>query len=146
MKPEARKRIFKDGFSTEELHKESMEWLSQLIFIRDEQKFLAKLLQDYMLGSMDAGLFETMALIVESLKKSKIELTKLLKRVQSHHGQLQVMVDDIESNAMEEKYLDTHSGLAQQIVDFSQTYKNCKARVFDAVTKVWRMRKQKKLR
>lgn len=145
MEAKTKKRKFREWFSAEELHEESKKWSSELKFARDEQKFLNQMVKDYTLDIIDSDMFKTIQPVVESLNKSEKDLVQLFKKVQLHENQLQIMVDEVDQERMEEAYLDTHSQLGREVVDYFVKYRESKTNMFDLVSKVIKRKKQKRL-
>lgn len=145
MEAKTKRRKFREWFSAEELHEESKKWSSELKFARDEQKFLNQMVKDYTLDIIDSDMFKTIQPVVESLNKSEKDLVQLFKKVQLHENQLQIMVDEVDQERMEEAYLDTHSQLGREVVDYFVKYRESKTNMFDLVSKVIKRKKQKRL-
>ena len=145
MEAKTKRRKFREWFSAEELHEESKKWSSELKFARDEQKFLNQMVKDYTLDIIDSDMFKTIQPVVESLNKSEKGLVQLFKKVQLHENQLQIMVDEVDQERMEEAYLDTHSQLGREVVDYFVKYRESKTNMFDLVSKVIKRKKQKRL-
>lgn len=145
MEAKTKKRKFREWFSAEELHEETKKWSSELKFARDEQKFLNQMVKDYTLDIIDSDMFKTVRPVVESLDKSEKGLVQLFKKVQLHENQLRIMVDEVDQERMEEAYLDTHSELGREVVDFFVKYRESKTNMFDLVSKAIKRKKQKRL-
>ncbi|MEY8781045.1 hypothetical protein AB9K32_11490 [Allomuricauda sp. XS_ASV26] len=139
------KRKFREWFSADELHQESKEWLSELQFAADEQQFLNHMVKDYTLDIIDSDMFKTVQPVVENLNKMEKQLVELLKKVQLHENQLQIMVDDINQEKMESAYLDTHNDLGMEVSDYIIKYRESKIRIFDIVSDFIKRKKQKRL-
>lgn len=103
------------------------------------------MVKDYTLDIIDSDMFKTIQPVVESLNKFEKDLVQLFKKVQLHENQLQIMVDEVDQERMEEAYLDTHSQLGREVVDYFVKYRESKTNMFDLVSKVIKRKKQKRL-
>ncbi|EAR01733.1 hypothetical protein [Maribacter sp. HTCC2170] len=131
--------------SPEEMHQTSLEWLSELRFIKDEKLFLDDLMKSYTLQITSLGLFEESRKLVTSISNSEVELEKLLKRVQTHENQLSIMLDDVDQPIMEKAYTETHRSLILTIDNFLSDYRKLKGSLFQMISKVMKKEKQKRL-
>lgn len=131
--------------SAEELHYNSKNWLSKLRFAKDEQRFLDNLIKDYTLDLIDSTIFSKVKPIITSLGKIEEEFQPLLKRVNLHERQLQIMVDDVDQFKMEEAYVQTHMDLTVEVNSYFEKYQAIKAKVFDMIGSIIKKRKRKKL-
>ena len=68
MKQQTRKKTYVEWLSAEDLHNNSMSWLSKLRFSKDEQRFLDNLIKDYTLDLLDSKVFNEVKPTVNSLK------------------------------------------------------------------------------
>ena len=111
----------------EEMHEASLNWFSELNFIRDEQFFLNNLIKSFTLQLADSEVFE----------KSK--------KVVTDENQLGIMVDDVDQLKMEKAYLETHKELTNEMRNYSTKYRKIKERLFEVVSTVMKKDKQKRL-
>ncbi len=122
--------------SPQEMHKVSLSWFSELSFVRDEQLFLGDLLKSYTLQFSDLTIFDESRRVIGAISKAKKEVVVLLKKVQAHYNQLEIMVDDIDQPKMEKAYRDTYWDLLIEIEGYLHEYRNLKSRLFRLIAKV----------
>ena len=158
MKQKTRKKTYVEWLSAEDLHNNSMSWLSKLRFSKDEQRFLDNLIKDYTLDLLDSKVFNEVKPTVNSLKDIEEEeealeemetiedeVEELLKKVELHENQLQIMVDNIDQLKMEDAYIATHFELSVEVQAYDKKYEAIKAEIFRIISSVMKKRKQDRL-
>lgn len=119
-----------------EMHEASLKWMSELKFIRDEQLFLNDLVKSYTLQLTDSSVFNESKEIIGAIASSEKELIVLMKKVQAHENQLEIMMDEIDQLKMEKAYTETHWELNSEMARYSVQYRELKLRLFKLVSKV----------
>ncbi|MCK0146175.1 hypothetical protein MWU78_11010 [Arenibacter sp. F26102] len=119
-----------------EMHEASRQWMSELKFIRDEQLFLNDLVKSYTLQLTDSEVFNESKEIIGAISTAEKEVIVLMKKVQAHENQLQIMLDDIDQLKMEKAYTETHWELNSEISQYTLHYRELKSRLFKLVSKV----------
>ncbi|MCG2460036.1 hypothetical protein K8352_04710 [Flavobacteriaceae bacterium F89] len=132
-----------EWLSAEEMHEAIVEWMSELVFVRDEQFFLKELVRSHTLHDISDTAFKESQGVINALSKTEKELVDLLKRVQSHHNLLEIMVNDIDELRMERAYLETHWDLIHEIRNYRADYRNLKSGLFNTVSNL--MKKNNRL-
>jgi len=141
----SKKHRYIEWISPEEMHLEALSWISELNFARDEQRFLNDLVKTYTLQLTDKAIFAESRDIVSGIAEDERALTTLLKQVQAHANQLEIMVDDLDQPRMEKAYKETHRDLIAQVDAYLADYKELKKNLFKLLTKVMKKEKQKRL-
>lgn len=131
--------------SPEEMHHTSLEWISELKFIKDEKLFLNNLIKSYTLQITSLGLFEESRKLVTAISNAELELDLLLKKVRIHENQLSIMLDDVDQPKMEKAYTETHRDLIFTIDNYLMEYRKLKGSLFQMISKVMKKEKQKRL-
>lgn len=131
--------------SPEEMHHTSLEWISELKFIKDEKLFLNNLIKSYTLQITSLGLFEESRKLVTAISNAELELDLLLKKVRIHENQLSIMLDDVDQPKMEKAYTETHRDLIFTIDNYLMEYRKLKGNLFQMISKVMKKEKQKRL-
>ncbi|MGB5371176.1 MAG: hypothetical protein WBN18_12170 [Flavobacteriaceae bacterium] len=144
-KNNSQKYTYLEWFSPEELHEASLTWFSELRFARDEQAFLNDLVKSYTLQLTEHNRFEKSKAIVTALSKIEKEGVSLMKKVQTHENQLEIMLDGVDQLEMEKAYLKTHKELLIAVGDYMNSYRKIKESLMDLVSKVLKEEKQKRL-
>ena len=131
--------------SPEEMHHTSLEWISELKFIKDEKLFLSDLIKTYTLQITSLGLFEESRKLITAISNSELDLDLLLKKVRVHENQLSIMLDDVDQPKMEKAYTETHRDLIFTIDNYLIEYRILKGSLFQMISKVMKKKKQKRL-
>ena len=131
--------------SPDEMHSETVEWMSELKFVRDEQQFLNSLVKHYTLQLVDGDNYRKSKEIVGAILDAENELQRLIKEVQLHENQLEILVDDIDQPRMEQAYKETHGELIGKMHDYLEEYRGLKKRLFTLISTVIKKDKQNRL-
>lgn len=131
--------------SPDEMHQTSLEWISELKFIKDEQMFLNDLVRSYTLQITSLGIFEESRILITAISNSELEVELLLKKVRVHENQLSIMLDDVDQPKMEKAYTETHRDLIFTIDKYVTEYRRLKGSLFKMISKVMKKEKQKRL-
>lgn len=131
--------------SPDEMHQTSLEWISELKFVKDEQMFLNDLVRSYTLQITSLGIFEESRILITAISNSELEVELLLKKVQVHENQLSIMLDDVDQPKMEKAYTETHRDLIFTIDKYVTEYRRLKGSLFKMILKVMKKEKQKRL-
>lgn len=131
--------------SPDEMHQTSLEWISELKFVKDEQMFLNDLVRSYTLQITSLGIFEESRILITAISNSELEVELLLKKVRVHENQLSIMLDDVDQPKMEKAYTETHRDLIFTIDKYVTEYRRLKGSLFKMILKVMKKEKQKRL-
>lgn len=145
MNTKEHKKNYVEWLSPEEMHDMSIQWFSELMFIKDEQFFLNNLIKSYTIQLTDKEVFEKSKELVTALLEAEKEVVSLMKKVQVHNNQLEIMVDDVDQLKMEKAYKATHNKLLLAVNAYGNRYRTIKERLFKLVSKVMKLDKQKRL-
>jgi len=145
MKTKTKKHRYIKWKSPEEMHDTTIQWISELKFVKDEQRFLNDLIRSYTLQITSLGIFEESRKLVTAISNSELEVEQLLKRVKIHENQLSIMLDDVDQPKMEKAYTETHRDLLTEIDVCLVNYRKLKESLFKMISKVIKKEKQKRL-
>lgn len=133
-----------EWLSAEDMHADSLKWLSELEFIKDEQHFFNDLIASNMFELIDAKAFSKNKKIVEKLGELIAGTDTLIKAIKIHEGNLKIMVDGIDELAKESRYKDEHRTLAKKINQHSNLYKTIKTELFETMKAILKRKKLSK--
>jgi hypothetical protein len=136
---------YTEWLSAEEMHDETLRWMSSLHFIKDEQLFLNDLVQMFTLKLLDTPHFDEHQDLITKIATKEKELLVLMKKVQTHENLLEVMVNDVDERAMEKAYVETHKNLSLEFNDYMNHYNILKKGLFDILKEIMAKDKQKRL-
>lgn len=145
MKVKERTHRYIEWISPDDMHAESVQWLSELKFARDEQLFLNSLVKHYTIQLADAKIFKKSKEIVSAVLDAENEVITLMKKIQIHENQLEIMIDDVDQPTMERAYKETHKELMTEMQRYLEEYRGLKKRLFSLVSSVIKKDKQGRL-
>jgi hypothetical protein len=131
--------------SPDELHVESLNWISELKFIKDEQKFLEDLLKSYTIQLLENQDFSKNREIINDLTKIRKSGENLLKKLINHENELLILVDGIDQIKEEKHYRFLHSTYLLKVTNYFNDYKDIKKEIFSAIKEIMKHEKQKRL-
>ncbi len=131
--------------SPDELHVESLNWISELKFIKDEQRFLEDLLKSYTIQLLENQDFSKNREIINHLTKHRKSGETLLKKLINHENELLILVDGIDQIKEEKHYRFLHSTYILEVTNYFNDYKDIKKDIFSAVKQIMKHEKQKRL-
>ena len=131
--------------SPEESHETSINWVSELKFIKDEQHFLDELIENYTLQLISEKTFEKSKSIVNELSTKRKELDPLLKKIINHVNELTILVDGIDQPKEEKEYKQEHGTLLVEVNQYLAGYKEIKRSIFELMKGIMKQGKQKRL-
>lgn len=145
MKSQNSNRDWVEWFSASERHQHFKEWSSELLFIKDEHLFFEDLISSYSTLMINPKLFPESQEIVDAITKSQKQNENLIKSINEHENQLQIMLDGIDELDKEEVYASKHVELISQIKEFQKEFKTLKKHLFKFITSIIKEEKQKRL-
>ena len=131
--------------SPDELHVESLNWISELKFIKDEQRFLNDLLKSFTLQLLENQEFSKNREIINNLTKIRKGGEQLLKKRINHENELLILVDGIDQIKEEKHYRFLHSTYLLEVTNYFNDYKSLKKEIFSVIKQILKQEKQKRL-
>ena len=144
MKTKIKKEWYGRLKSVEELYSDSKFWLSEINFIKDEVRFLEKLLATHYIGLLDAGLKRDIPVLVKEIKEENKIGNALIDLIKDHINLLGELIST-NSASSNPNYIDRHQKLERELDQFLKKYRRLKKRVFDIVEIILEKRSQKKI-
>lgn len=129
----------------DEMHFSSVQWKSELNFIKDEHRFFEDMLKEYTMPIIESQLFSTVRELIKELEISRKELVHLEGRVNDHNKRLQRLIEDVDEPREGRIYRQEHKNILNDVIQFSREYKRLKKDIFEAVKKALKQQKQKRL-
>lgn len=133
-----------DSYSAEDMHEHSKKWFSELSFIKDEQRFLISLIQSFAIKPIDKKEFSRTEEFRKDIEENQKILNPIIKQVQKHMNQLEIMIDGVNQLEMEQAYRKTHKKLFQKVNQILLDYRTIKERGFAKLSSILKSTKQKK--
>ncbi|MDX1461734.1 MAG: hypothetical protein R3359_01655 [Marinirhabdus sp.] len=125
-----------------ELHAECVEWLSQLNFNDDEQRFLNELIRNYTVPLIANEAYAAAVKLVSELGAEENELKRLAQRVNTHMNNIEALLGTEKDQREEEGYRETHYYLKLDMHRYTIKYRKTKTELFDRIKKVIRNKKR----
>jgi GTP-binding protein EngB required for normal cell division len=135
---------FVKWLSAEEMHNDSKDWLLELKFLNDEYLFFEDLIKWNTLQLIDFQSYSKSKEIIENFSASKNTNDELIKLIQKHENNLQVVVDDVD-DLKEEAYKKEHKTLLILLKNHVLEHRALKLHLFDILKKIKKTEKQKRL-
>lgn len=129
----------------DEMHFSSLQWKSELDFIKDEHHFFEDMLKEYTMPIIESKLFNRIKDLIDQLSKSKKELDTLQAQVHDHMNRLQRLVENVDEPKEGKSYRQEHKKILKEMNSFSKSYKTLKKEIFEAVSQALKQQKQKRL-
>lgn len=146
MEPKAIKvKKYQSWLSTDTMHSNTIKWLSELSFVKDEQQFLDDLVKSYTLSLIDSKHFTKSKTIVEQLRILQKETYVLIDKIVKHEKGLEIMVDGKNQIKEENNYKADHGKLIIIVSQFLEKYRALKSQLFTLIKSIIKERKQKRL-
>ncbi|MEL0456025.1 hypothetical protein WJN01_07295 [Flavobacteriaceae bacterium SZ-1-7] len=145
MKTKEIKLKYQPWLSADIMHEDSLKWLSELNFIKDEQLFFDDLVKSYTLQLIDSKHFAESKKIVSRLSSSQKATNALLEVVKKHEKGLKIMVDGIDQLNEEDGYKNEHVELITRVTKFLENYRTFKTQLFVLIKNIIKEGKQKRL-
>ena len=131
--------------SAENIHDESRNWLSELLFVKDEQLFFDDLIKSYTLQLISSKHFNKSKKIVEKLVSVQKETKILIDTVKAHESDLEIIIKKAKQLDEADNYKKAHEELIVLVSEFFETYKSLKKQLFKLIKSILKESKQKQL-
>lgn len=129
----------------DEMHFSSLQWKSELNFIKDEHRFFEDMLKEYTMPIIESQLFSKVKLLIEQLSLSQKDLRILESRVNDHINRLRRLLEEVDEPKGGRVYRQEHKSILNDVTHYSRQYKRLKKEIFEAVSKALKQQKQKRL-
>lgn len=115
---------------TQGLHEDTQQTLSDLRFLKDELHFLKNLVAAHTLKLIYGKTSKESKAIINQLIEHSKRLEKLMKALETHSNNLQILLDDNDVSGELKLYKDTHYKLILDEMDFHADVKKSKRIIF----------------
>jgi hypothetical protein len=126
-------------------HKASIDWLSELNFIKIEQSFFDDLIKSYTLSLINKKHFKKSQLIVNELSELQKKTNLLLDTIKKHESDLNMIVDDDEKSKESDIHESEHRDIIISVSKFLRKYYALKKQLFIHIKGIIKEEKQKRL-
>ncbi|MEM6718956.1 MAG: hypothetical protein AAF611_06570 [Bacteroidota bacterium] len=122
-----------EWISADDMHTDSLQWLSQLRFINDEHIFFENLIDSFSAQLRALDIFSSDKEIIDTLTRSYRHNEHLIQKVMRHENGLKIMVDGVDQLEDEKKYKEAHLNIASDIEIFLKEYQVLKMQLFNII-------------
>jgi len=134
-----------EWLSAEVMHTASRNWMSELLFVKDEQLFFDDLIKSYTLKLIESKHFAKSKKIIDKLVKLGKETDKLISTIKKHEIDLEIMVNKKDELDEEENYKNAHRELIILVAEYFENYRSVKKQLYKLIKGVIKEKKQKLL-
>lgn len=134
-----------EWLSAEVMHTASRNWMSELLFAKDEQLFFDDLIKSYTLKLIESKHFAKSKKIVDKLVELQKETDKLISTIKKHENDLEIIVNKTDELEEEENYRNSHRELIVLIAEYFENYRSVKKQLYKLIKGVIKENKQKLL-
>lgn len=131
-----------EWISAEDMHTDSLHWLSQLNFIKDEHFFFEDLISTFSSQLKKLDVFSSDKEIIDVITRSYRRTEQLINVVKKHEKELEIMLDGVDQIEDEKKYKETHRNLSKEMEEFFKEYRGLKVQLFNIIKDI---KKEEKL-
>ena len=126
------------------LHKNSIEWIAELEFMKDEQVFLEHLLSSHFIDLSTERLYDTTRKLISKLKEVEHLGDDLTDEIQVYHKKIaKLLENDIKSP--EDRLEKRHLMIEKDFESYVLKFKYVKKKIFGIVKEILAHHKQKLL-
>ena len=122
--------------------KESLQWINELEFIKDERIFLEHLLGSHFLALSTPKLYEPTKELINDLKKVENKRHELLVTIKIHKKRIATLIESIESTEKLE-LKNEHSKIKNEFEKYVLNFKKVKKDIFDMIKEIMKKDKLK---
>lgn len=131
--------------STEDLHEDIRNSISELRFIKDEQLFLEDLIKGHTIQLISGNTYEESKDVISMLSKHSKKLPQLLTQLMTHSNNLQILLDEEEVPCEMEDYKEVHYKLMFDVIAYHSKFKKIKRKIFLLIKQLMKQDRQKRL-
>ena len=126
----------------EELYHDVRHWKSNLLFLKDEIRFIDHLLDSYIFEPNTPGLFELMQDYQKVLKTTGSKNRQVWKHIWEHQNNLGGMLER-KDKACDSGFYQKHDVLQAEVVGCVVDFRNLKGEIFNYASEILKKRKPK---
>ncbi len=128
--------------SPAEMHHSTVQWTSELNFIKDEHRFFEDMLKEHTMPIIESSLFSRAKDLTERMTRSEKELEKLAAKVNDHNKRLYRLIENIDEPREARIYKEEHKALLRAVNKYSEEYKKLKREIFETITQALKQQKR----
>lgn len=127
--------------SPDDLNDICKAWLSELQFIKDEQRFFQEVLRDHDKELTTTSNYARSKELLEQLAKSSTKTFQLIRTVEKQLNDLEILVDGVDQLKEEQDFKRCQSLLDEQMATHKNAFKNLKRELFKHIAHILKIEK-----
>ncbi len=136
-KEEMKKELF-------ELYDQSTNWINELEFLQDEQKFLEHLLSSHFLDLSSSRLYDRTRKLIKKLMDVENMGNKLSDTIEVHNKHLATLIESLQYKR-EKEFKKEHKQIEESFTNYILNFKYVKKKIFGLIKEIMKNHKQKLL-
>ena len=116
-------------------------WLSELQFMKDEQRFFQEVIRDHNKELTTASNYAHSKELLEQLAKSSAKTFQLIRTVEHQLRDLEILVDGVDQLKEEQNFKRCQSGLDDEMASHKNAFKNLKRELFKHIAHILKIEK-----
>lgn len=137
-----KKGTFVPWLSAEDMHNNTLNWLSQLEFAKDEHLFFEDVVKTYIFQLLEPEISSENDALIKEINRSEKRVNLLVEAIKVHRSDLQIMLDSIKKHKEDEHYKKEHRNLTVLVSEFLKDYQTLKFKLFEVIQKILKKNKQ----
>lgn len=127
--------------SPDDLNEICKAWLSELQFMKDEQRFFQEVIRDHNKELTTASNYAHSKELLEQLAKSSAKTFQLMRTVEHQLADLEILVDGVDQLKEEQDFKRRQSLLDDQMATHKNAFKNLKRELFKHIAHILKIEK-----
>ncbi len=136
-KDKTKKKLYK-------LNDQSSEWLAELVFMQDEQKFLEHLLSSHFLDLSTEKYYDAAKKLINRLKEVESIGNSTYDTIQVHNKHLATLIESSQLKGKKE-FKKEHKQIEKDFDAYILKFNYCKKKIFKIIKDIMKVQKQKLL-
>ncbi len=130
-----------EWLSAEDMHGDSIQWISELNFMYDELRFFSELIRSNTIELIDSKSYSKNKALIDTIHNFIGSNDRLIERIRLHENKLKIMVDGIDQIHEENSYKDQHRNITREMERHLNDFRDLKSKLFKTIKSI--LKKQK---
>jgi hypothetical protein len=127
--------------SPDDLNEICKSWLSELQFMKDEQRFFQEVIRDHNKELTTTSNYAHSKELLEQLAKSSAKTFQLIRTVEHQLRDLEILVDGVDQLKEEQDFKRCQAGLHDEMDTHKNAFKNLKRELFKHIAHILKIEK-----
>ena len=139
-----KEKTTKFEITIERLHSKVQQWISEIEFIKIEQKFLKELLAEHIIELCTTDNYSQAKLFLNGIEHETKLGNKLIESIKEHKINLALLMENIHLKK-EDVFRNNHKLLKNEVSNYIENFRYIKEQVFELVLSIMKKEKENKL-